>query len=457
MSQKLNLGWLGAVAMGVVLSVVAQEKPADFTTQVPLSVSGEGPWYRLELPLSVQLNARQADLRDLRVFNAVGDVQAYALARQSAQSSETRTLTEVKRFALYNSVDATETAPSLRVQSSANGTLVEVQPSSQLEAGEQELRGWLLDASAIKAPLQQLILDWTSERDGFQRFTVEASDDLQHWQSWGEGQVARLSFADERVEQHEVNLPGQSARYLRLLWITPHSAPTLTSAQLQSANTHSLPLPLVWSQALAGSSTKAGEYTWQLPMGLNVERVQVELSQPNSLAPVSLAGRRDSSLPWQPMGSGLLYRLTRDGQDVVQNQLPLSGQIVQQLKLTVDERGGGLGDQAPMLKFAVRATQLVFLARGPGPYTLVVGNATAKAANLPLSTLIPDYSPAKLATLGRAMVDGGAVATKPSTGTASAPIETNWKKIGLWAVLLLSVLFLVAMAFSLLRKPPAKS
>lgn len=457
MSQKLKLSWLGVVAVGVVLSAVAQEKPADFTTQVPLTVTGEGPWYRLELPLSAQLNARQADLSDVRVFNAVGDVQAYALAREAAQSRETRTLNEVKWFPLYSSVDATETAPSVRVQSNTNGTLIEVQPSSQLEAGEEELRGWLLDASAIKAPLQQLILDWTSERDGFQRFTLEASDDLQHWQSWGEGQVARLIFSDERVEQHEVGLPGQSARYLRLLWITPHSAPTLTSAQLQSASTRSLPLPLVWSQALAGSSVKAGEYTWQLPMGLNVERVQVELSQPNSLAPVSLAGRRDSSLPWQPLGSGLLYRLSQSGQDVVQNELPLSGQIVQQLKLTVDERGGGLGDQAPTLKFAVRATQLVFLARGPGPYTLVVGNATAKAANLPLSTLIPDYSPAKLATLGRAMVEVGAGATQSSTGATSAPIDTNWKKFGLWAVLLLCVVFLVAMAFSLLRKPPAKS
>jgi len=457
LSQKLNLSWLGIVAMGVVLSTVAQEKPADFATQVPLSVTGEGPWYRLELPLNVQLNARQADLSDVRVFNAVGDVQAYALARESARSNETRTLTEVKWFPLYNSVDATETAPSVRVQSSTTGTLVQVQPSSQLEAGEEELRGWLLDASAIKAPLQQLILDWTSERDGFQRFTVEASDDLQHWQSWGEGQVARLTFSDERVEQHEVNLPGQSARYLRLLWITPHSAPTLTSAQLYSASTRSLPLPLVWSQALAGSSVKAGEYTWQLPMGLNVERVQVELSQPNSLAPVSLSGRRDSSLPWQPVVSGLLYRLTQNGQDVVQNELSLSGQFVQQLKLTVDERGGGLGDQAPTLKFAVRATQLVFLARGPGPYTLVVGNSTAKAANLSLSTLIPDYSPAKLATLGRAMVDVGAVASDASTEKTLATTDTQWKKFGLWAVLLLSVLFLAAMAFSLLRKPSVKS
>ncbi|MGF6459985.1 DUF3999 domain-containing protein [Pseudomonas frederiksbergensis] len=455
MSQKLNLGWWGAVVLGVTLSAGAQEQPADFAAQVPLSVSGEGPWYRLELPLGVQLKARQTDLSDLRVFNAAGEPQAYALAREPAQTRENRTLHDVKWFPLYNSAEATERAPSVRVQSNTNGTLIEVQPSSQLEAGEEELRGWLLDASRIKAPLQQLILDWTSDRDGFQRFSIEASDDLQHWQSWGEGQVARLTFADERVEQHEVGLPGQSARYLRLLWSSPQSAPALTSAQLESTNPRTLPLPLVWSQPLAGTSVKAGEYIWQLPMGLNVQRLQIELNQPNSLAPVTLSGRRETSLPWQTLTSGLLYRLTQNGQDVVQNELQLPGQTVQQLKLTVDERGGGLGAEAPTVRFAVRSTQLVFLARGAGPYTLALGSATVKAASLPLSTLIPDYSAAKLAALGKATVEDGVVVTPAATVPAVA--DTNWKKFGLWAVLLLSVLFLGAMAFSLLRKPPVKS
>lgn len=454
MSRMLNLGWL---ALGVVMLAGAQEKPADFATQVPLSVSGNGPWYRLDLPLSAQLQARQTDLSDLRVFNAAGEAQAYALARESAQTRDDGKLQEVKWFPLYNAADASERAPNVRVQSTTNGTLVEVQPSSQLEAGEEVLRGWLLDASAIKAPLQQLILDWTSERDGFQRFTIEASDDLQHWQSWGEGQVARLTFSDERIEQHEVTLPGQTARYVRLLWESPGSAPILTSAQLKSSDPRNLPLPLVWSPSVAGTSSKSGEYIWQLPMGLNVERVQVELKQPNSLAPVTLAGRRDSNLPWQAMSSGLLYRLTQNNQDVVQNEIALSGQTVQHLKLTVDERGGGLGEQAPDLKYAVRATQVIFLARGEGPYSLALGNPHVKAANLPLATLIPDFKPQMLATLGKATVQGEALATQTSTATTAAVAGTNWKKLGLWAVLLLSVVFLAAMAFSLLRKPPTNT
>jgi hypothetical protein len=445
---------LGLCAV-LATSAHAQDKPTDFATQVPLTLSGEGPWYRIELPLAVQLGARQADLGDLRVFNAEGQAQAYALTQGEVQRRENQMPTPVKWFALYNTADASDAVPTVRVERSASGTLVEVQPQGEIEAGEEVLRGWLLDTSAIKAPLEQLILDWNSEREGFQRFSIEASNDLQHWQSWGEGQVARLSFADELVEQREVALPGQTARYLRLLWDTPHSAPTLTSAQLISASPDSLPLPLVWSQPLIGSTPKPGEYSWQLPNDLAVERIKVDISQPNSLAPVTLSGRRDASGPWQTMGGGLLYRLTQNGQDVLQDELQLPGHPVRQLKLDVDERGGGLGATAPQLRFAVRATQLVFLAKGAGPYTLAVGNATVKAANLPLSTLIPDYNPHAPASLGAAQLAATPVViASPPPPTTTGP---DWKRIGLWAVLLLGVVFLGWMALTLLRTPPTKS
>ncbi|WP_248733078.1 DUF3999 domain-containing protein [Pseudomonas sp. MWU13-2517] len=443
---KLSLGGLLA---GMLCSVVyAQEGPADFTTHVPLAVSGNGPWYRLELPLAVQLSARQADLSDVRVFNAAGEPQAYALSRQSAQRTENREVADVKWFPLY-AADTQQALPGVVMKSTTEGTLLEVRPAIKTE--KQVLRGWVLDASAIKAPLQQLSLDWSREQDGFQRFSIEASDDLQHWQSWGDGQVARLSFADERVEQHDVSLPGQSARYLRLVWLG-QTAPQLTSAKLVSATSSSLPMPLVWSQPLSGSRLKAGEYSWQLPTGLHVERLRLELKQPNTLAPVTLSGRREVSQAWQPLSNGLLYRLTRNGQDVVQDELQLPGVAVAELKLQVDERGGGLGVEAPALRFAVRATQLVFLARGEPPFTLALGNASVKAANLPLSTLIPDYSAERLKTLGQAMVTGEVVVKTPAVAV-SPEVGSDWKKFGLWAVLLLGVAALGAMAYSLLRKP----
>jgi hypothetical protein len=400
----------------------------------------------------VQLNARQADLGDVRVFNAAGEPQAYALSRQSSQRTESRNVADVKWFPLY-AADTQESLPGVVMKTTTEGTLVEIKPSSAAKPGKQVLRGWVLDASAIKAPLQQLSLDWSREQEGFQRFSIEASDDLQRWEPWGEGQVARLSFADERVEQHDVSLPGRSARYLRLVW-KGQAAPLLTSAKLVSATRSSLPMPLVWSQPLAGTRLKAGEYSWQLPTGLSVERLRIELKQPNTLAPVTLAGRSDAKQLWQPLNNGLLYRLTQNGQDVVQDELQLPGQVVTELKLQVDERGGGLGADAPALRFAVRATQLVFLARGEPPFSLALGNASVKAASLPLSTLIPDYSAERLNTLGQAKVVGDVAVASPVV-VAAVEDGPNWKKLGLWAVLLLGVAALGAMAYSLLRKPPA--
>ncbi|SDU24304.1 Protein of unknown function [Pseudomonas orientalis] len=449
MIGKLSVALLGFCA---AWSAWAQERPADFASQVPLSISGNGPWYRLELPLDVQLNARQADLSDVRVFNAAGEPQAYALSRQSSQRTESRNVTDVKWFPLY-AADTRQALPGVVMKTTREGTLVEIKPGTAAKTGKQVLRGWVLDASAIKAPLQQLSLDWSGEQDGFQRFSIEASDDLQHWQSWGDGQVARLSFADERVEQHDVSLPGQSARYLRLVW-QGQAAPLLTSAKLASATSSSLPAPLVWSQPLAGTRLKAGEYSWQLPMGLDMERVRIELKQPNTLAPVTLSGRSDVKQAWQPLSNGLLFRLSQNGQDRVQDELQLPGQAVSQLRVQVDERGGGLGAQAPALRFAVRTTQLVFLARGEPPFSLALGNASVKAANLPLSTLIPDYSAERLKALGQASIAGAVAVTSPAV-VAAVESGPNWKKLGLWAVLLLGVAALGAMAYSLLRKPPA--
>ncbi len=441
-----NLALLGSTF------VSAQDNPADFASHTPLKLNGGGPWYRIELPLTVQLNSRQSALGDLRVFNSEGQAQAYALAYDPVQSRQEPTPVSVKWFPLYSAADAPDSAPRIRVERSASGTLVEVQPQGAVEAGNEVLRGWLLDTSTIKQPLKQLILDWSTGREGFQRFSIEASDDLQHWQAWGEGQVARLSFASDVVQQRQVNLPGRTARYLRLLWKTPESAPTLTAAQLLIASSDTPQVPLTWSQPLAGSLEKPGSYLWQLPAALPVERLKFDIAQANSLAPGTLYGRPDSKSPWQTLGSGLVYRLTQNGQDVTQDEIQASGTIVRQLKLEVDERGGGLGSQPPSLRFAVRAPQVVFLARGNGPYSLAIGNPTARPANLPLATLIPDYDARKMNNLSSAEP-----LSEPVRLPQTAESSIDWKRIGLWAVLVSGVVLLGWMAMSTLRAPASGS
>ncbi|WP_025262326.1 DUF3999 domain-containing protein [Pseudomonas cichorii] len=445
----MKIAVLGA-ALCAAMTVNALEKPADFTSQTPLTLIGQGPLYRIELPLALQLNARQANLNDLRVFNADGQAQALALVRKQESHEENPAPKAVKWFPLYTTAEAGDAVPVIRSKRSSDGALIDVQPQSDIEAGEEILRGWLLDTSTIKAPLEQLLIDWSAEREGFQHFSIEASDDLQHWQAWGEGQVARLTFSDEMVEQREVGLPGQNARYLRLLWRSPQNAPTLISAHVMSASPDSPPTTLSWSPTIVGVVGQPNEYVWQLPVDLPVERVKIDISQDNSLAPGTLYGRLDGSQEWQIISSGLLYRLTQNNGEIVQDQLQLSGQSVRQLKLVVDDRGGGLGAQAPGLSVAVPATQVVFRASGNGPFTLAIGHAAAPAVELPLTALIPDFDPQKLTALGKAR-PAKAPAASAAVAAPPAAESMDYKRMGLWAVLILGTLCLSWIGLSALR------
>lgn len=438
-----------ALSLSLVVGAQAEERQQDYRQHMPLTLEGNGPWYRVQLPMAVHYAAQHGDLRDLRIFDAQGQAQAYALLAGLQEARDEEQEHGVRWFPLYSDGQQSS-VPRLRVQRSTDGTLIELRDEEPATA-QRQLRGWLLDASAIDAPLVRLNLSWRGGEEGFQRFSIEASDDLQHWRAWGEGQVARLSFGDDRIDQRQVELPAQPARYLRLLWHSPQLAPELNGVTLRSRRQATTPAPLVWSEPMPAQVAGDGAYEWQLPQALSLQRLRLELDEPNTLAPVWLEARAHKQEPWRALTSGVLYRLPQDGREVRLDELALPGWPVRQLRVKVDARGGGLGRKPPTAVFAVRATQLVFLARGEPPYRLAAGRADAASAALPISTLIPDYSAERLASLARAEVDASAV---QPTEASVAPVDgPHWKRWGLWAVLLLGVALLAAMATSLLRRP----
>ncbi|MFI9656548.1 hypothetical protein PA6761_01269 [Pseudomonas aeruginosa] len=199
-----------------------------------------------------------------------------------------------------------------------------------------------------------------------------------------------------------------------------------------------------------------------MPLALPLQRVRVSLEQAltHTIVPVELSGRdrTENASPrreaaWSSLARGVLYRLPIDGRNVQQNELELPGWAVRELRLQVDQRGTGLGPEVPSLSVGLPASELVFLVRGSPPYRLAFGKPGAQSAALPLGVLIPGYTESKRATLGSASL--GEPLEVAMAVAAPAP-GSDWKKIGLWAVLLLGVALLVIMAMSLLRSSPNK-
>lgn len=466
-------GVVAALMLGNLLAATtpfAKEPLADFRQQVPLALEGNGPWYSLDIPMNVQIAASNADLRDLRVFDASGQAQPYALmGSYDVQPTSPAREAEARLFPLRGFIETGKPPPDIRIQQ--NGTIVEVRsssiPTSSINgASSPQLRGWLLDASALDFLAERLQLDWSGNQneESFQTFTIEASDDLERWSNWGTGQIARLSFDGNRLDVSEVKLPLRRAKYLRLLWPYNTAAVELKSARLFGSPLAAAPAPLNWSSPVTGHREKDGEFLWKLPLSLPIQRVRIALApdQTNIVAPVDLSGRnltkqssqRQSSNQenyWSPLARGVLYRLQQDGRAVQVDELEIKYPLpIKELRLRVDQRGSGFGAGAPNLSFAMPGSRIVFLAQGQAPYQLAFDNEKALAANLPISVLIPRYDESKPPAFGKATI--GEIQIAAPIKAEQSTSSRGWKKYGLWAVLLIGVGLLVLMATSLIKK-----
>ena len=101
--------------------------------------------------------------------------------------------------------------------------------------------------------------------------------------------------------------------------------------------------------------------------------------------------------------------------------------------------------------------QLVFLASGPGPFTLaagLAGSAAAAGAFLPMASLVPGYQPLQentlpvaLADVSRADVNGGKSAGGPMVAATAASDGVPTRSLVLWGVLLAGAAALALMAW----------
>jgi hypothetical protein len=82
-----------------------------------------------------------------------------------------------------------------------------------------------------------------------------------------------------------------------------------------------------------------------------------------------------------------------------------------------------------------------------------MGNSAGKDASLPLSTLIPGYNDKRMVSLGIASATAVTL-VYAAQASAEQAARFDWKRLGLWAVLLTGVDLLLLMALSVLRAKP---
>jgi len=88
---------------------------------------------------------------------------------------------------------------------------------------------------------------------------------------------------------------------------------------------------------------------------------------------------------------------------------------------------------------------------------LALGRVDAQAGSLPATTLVPGFDSQRLESMGQATISGTIPDVEVAPAATPAKPGLDWRRIGLWAVLLIGVGVLVLMALSVLRTSSRRS
>ncbi|AMC34703.1 DUF3999 domain-containing protein [Janthinobacterium sp. B9-8] len=407
--------------------------PAVFSHQQILLLSESSPFYRLDVPITVYQFSQRADLGDLRVFNAAGELVPYALETRAAPQQNQLSQTSL-RFFPYDSKASIEQR-DISIQIRSDGQL-----SAQSHTfSKQQESSYIVDASQIKGQLESLILGW-QEANYQGQIRLAASDDLQQWQALGSTEIIQLDYQGQTLSQPKVELGGIRAKYLRISSDTPL---TLKEVRLQSSIEQSAPAKRAWLAPVTAQLSQ-DEYLFDLGVHAPIDRLEIALPQLNTVVQASLASRATPAEPWQNAQSGVLYRLQGKTAEAHSPALSISPNNHRYWRLSVNQNSGGLGQGLPQLKAGWTPQQIAFVARGQAPFTLSFGNMRVNSAAINSADLI----------IGNAVASAVAGALQNKTtplAPAIASEPSSARSYGLWAALVLAVGVLGGMAWKLIR------
>jgi hypothetical protein len=183
----------------------------------------------------------------------------------------------------------------------------------------------------------------------------------------------------------------------------------------------------------------------------DVAEVDLRLAAPNTIAPAQILVRQDPRAPWRRVADGVFYRIGEGKGELRNVPLHVNNVPFRYWRVELDPRSGVTSASPPTLLLGWQAAEIVFPARGSAPFELAFGRRDATPGALPIGTLVPGFDAARglQVDAGRATAEAPPqVANRTALGTA-----VDYRRVALWAVLIVTVIVLGVLGVRLLRNP----
>ena len=460
-----------ASAFAMAASKPASDTPGDYTHLLPLASRAKQGVLQLRLPRDVYLHARSPLLDDVRVFDANGVPQPFALQEPVAADNIGHKDLPLTIFPLMAAAGNQSSQLDLDVSTAPDGRLVSVkvrpeQGGQDAAAKATLLTGLILDlgkppASQTTASPAVDALRFTlppDQRDYSAQVWIETSNDLKRWDAVGAAELNWLVNQDQQTLANDrLTFEARPFRYARLTWRSGN--PLLFSAIVaeQPVRT-STAMPNEQLLLQPGTGDRPQDLAYAMPPAIAPATIGVQFSETNVVLPAQL-GVYDTvptrqagaaTRRFEPIVNTTFYRITQDGQARSSGDLAVTPRHAPHWVLRTE----AAVTVKPVLKVGWQPATLVFLGSGNAPYTLAVGRDRAPATSRPLAQVAPGFSDVELRQLDRATA-GPAIAQQ---GAGVAPHDDDagarTRLLVLWGMLLLGTGVLALMVWRLLHQKP---
>ena len=442
-----------SILFSAITSSAEEIKIEDFAYGHKVHFKEGNSVYQIVAPRNLYKTITQANLADLRVFNAAQESVPHQTLSPDKVFKDRELLppTSLKYFPIFKEVSIQNNFQGIRVQTNSTGAIVEVSaPDTAKINPEKIVYSYIIDASQLeKNPDFLEFKIGNSENSYFLRkVDLHSSSDLKNWRFVESGAVlAKLKYQGHQLNKNRITLSRKN-KYYRLSWKAKESELKILGInaiyrkkRIAEAKDYS------WETVTGLADEKdKGVFYYSLPGFFPIEKVQALFTELNTIAKIQIEARNQEEDPWKRISSGTIYSVMVDQTKIEQRSLEFPAIRRRYWRLKIISSLDAFGSEPLTLQFAWAPEKIRFLARGKSPFTLAYGNPTIK-----LQTGINLKNATWTATLGETTLGPVEEIGGLAKLSYQRPKELPLKKWALWAVLIFGVMAMAKMATTLLK------
>ncbi len=464
----------GVVFLSVFFTINASAQPdifqkEKFQYKADILIDDSSPMQMIVVPESVQSTLYYQDARDIRVYNANGELVPSVVTFE-ANKVMPSIIKELRFYPINSEGNEIKQDPS--INHSANIALnVELTINAEnkntdvpLEDKIQNPGIYIIENSQyekmqsqsipVSGGLTQIIIEWEGAFEGIAGLRLESSDDLNNWHNLiSKENIVNMRFMDQQLTKNILPISSRASRYIKLIWLDDQR-PVIKTIKAKFGQ-EMLKLNYEWTQNLPlqrvnEKNISPNTFDVHISPAFRADRFRVVTKEMNQIYTGNLKTKKSLKHQWENFTDFQFYQVDTGNGKITSLERFIGTNIDRYWRINFQYPQSPKVNDVVAIQVNRYPLSVYFLRQGNEPFYLAYSNESIAVQPEKLTSIVSGLVEKNAVKYGVAHLSTQSIVEPWVAPLVKTP--TDWKKITLWVVLVLGVLLMMFMAKSLFHQ-----